>query len=167
MGQTPQQGQQLNDNHPTLLTAPISPRCPGRRLPLQPLTPQESHTAALPTGQGALFPLEAITQNPSSVWFSTRDLSSFSTSSCQYGIRSPPEMGQVNPYTPPQVPARNSTLSSPTLRHRDVRGAQMGHHYGTTQCKGMLGWLRTQTHLPWETLRSALALHSLGPGQDV
>lgn len=35
--------------------------------------------------QGALFPLEAITHNPSSVWFSTRDLSSFSTSSCQYG----------------------------------------------------------------------------------
>jgi len=43
----------------------------------------------------------------------------------------------------------------------------MGHHYGPTQCKGMLGWLCTQTHLPWETLRSALALHSLGPGQDV
>ncbi|KAF4102077.1 hypothetical protein G5714_016877 [Onychostoma macrolepis] len=81
MGQTPQQGQQLNDNHLTLLTAPISPCCPGRR----PLTPQESHAAAVPPGQGALSPLEAITHNPSSVWFSTRDLSSFSTSSCQYG----------------------------------------------------------------------------------
>ncbi|RXN08880.1 hypothetical protein ROHU_011419 [Labeo rohita] len=47
MGQTPQQGQQLNDNHLTLLTAPISPCCPGRR----PLTPRESHAAAVPPGQ--------------------------------------------------------------------------------------------------------------------
>ncbi|ROJ78699.1 hypothetical protein DPX16_15224 [Anabarilius grahami] len=85
MGQTPQQGQQLNDNHLTPLTAPISLCCPGRRFPLQPLTPQGSHTAAIPPEKGALFPLEAITHNPSSVWFSTRDLSSFSTSSCQYG----------------------------------------------------------------------------------
>ncbi|KAL1257691.1 hypothetical protein QQF64_010935 [Cirrhinus molitorella] len=51
MGQTPQQGQQLNDNHLTLLTAPISLCCPGRR----PLTPWESHAAAVLPGQGALF----------------------------------------------------------------------------------------------------------------